>query len=55
MRARRVGAVYVTEGGRRLVGIFTGREVVHRVLAEGKIRTQTTLDEAMTPKPDTMP
>jgi CBS domain-containing protein len=36
MRERRVGAVLVTEDDRRLVGIFTGRDSVHRVLAEGK-------------------
>jgi hypothetical protein len=35
MRDRRVGAVPITEGDRRLVGIFTGRDAVGRVLAEG--------------------
>jgi len=38
MRDRRVGAVLVTEADRRLLGIFTGRDAVHRVLAEGKVR-----------------
>jgi CBS domain-containing protein len=38
MRDRRVGAVLVTEGDRSVVGIFTGRDAVHRVLAEGKTR-----------------
>ena len=42
MRDRRVGAVLVTEGDRRLVGIFTGRDAVHRVLAEGKSAARTT-------------
>jgi CBS domain-containing protein len=55
MRERRVGAVLVTEGDRRLVGIFTGRDAVHRVLAEGKSAVRTTLAEVMTPNPDTMP
>jgi CBS domain-containing protein len=36
MRERRVGAVLVTEGDRELVGIFTGRDAVSRVVAEGK-------------------
>ena len=55
MRDRRVGAVLVTDGDRRLVGIFTGRDAVHRVLAEGKSAVRTTLAEVMTPNPDAMP
>ena len=55
MRDRRVGAVLVTDGDRRLVGIFTGRDAVHRVLAEGKSAVRTALAEVMTPNPDTMP
>jgi CBS domain-containing protein len=55
MRERRVGAVLVTEGDRRLVGIFTGRDAVHRVLAEGRSAARTRLAEVMTPDPKTMP
>jgi len=55
MRERRVGAVLVTERNRRLIGIFTGRDAVHRVLAEGKSAAETTLDQVMTPDPETMP
>ena len=55
MRDRRVGAVMVADGERRLVGIFTGRDAVHRVLAEGKSPAATVLGEVMTPDPDTMP
>jgi CBS domain-containing protein len=55
MRDRRVGAVLVTEGDRRLVGIFTGRDAVHRVLAEGKSAARTKLAEVMTRDPSTMP
>ena len=55
MRDRRVGAVLVTEGDRRLVGIFTGRDAVCRVLAEGKDAATTRLAEVMTQKPDTVP
>jgi CBS domain-containing protein len=51
MRDRRVGAVLVTEADRRLVGIFTGRDAVHRVLAEGKSAARTKLSEVMTRDP----
>ncbi len=55
MRERYVGAVLVTEGDRRLIGIFTGRDAVHRVLAEGKDAAQTRLAEVMTRDPKTLP
>src|ERR1700757_3360814 len=55
MRDRRVGAVLLTEGHHCPVGIFTGRDAVHRVLAEGKSAAHTTLGEVMTREPDTMP
>ena len=55
MRDRRVGAVLVTEGENRLLGIFTGRDALHRVLAEGKSAARTKLAEVMTPEPDKMP
>ncbi|MBO0735374.1 MAG: CBS domain-containing protein [Alphaproteobacteria bacterium] len=55
MRDRRVGAVLITDGDRRLVGIFTGRDAVHRVLAEGKSAVRTTLREVMTANPRTLP
>jgi CBS domain-containing protein len=55
MRDRRVGAVLVTDSDRRLVGIFTGRDAVCRVLAEGRTPADTKLVEVMTPEPDTMP
>jgi CBS domain-containing protein len=55
MRDRKVGAVLVTEGDRRLVGIFTGRDAVGRVLAEGRDTAKTTLAEVMTRNPDTIP
>jgi CBS domain-containing protein len=58
MRDRRVGAVLVTDrgaaDGARLVGIFTGRDAVARVLAEGRHPAATTLAEVMTPDPDTL-
>ena len=39
---------------RRLLGIFTGRDAVCRVLAEGKHPAKITLAEVMTPNPDTI-
>jgi CBS domain-containing protein len=51
MRNRRVGAVLVTEKDRRLLGIFTGRDAVGRVLAEGKSAARTTLSHVMTRDP----
>jgi len=54
MHERRVGAVLVTEGGDHLVGIFTGRDAVCRVLAEGRSAKQTQLADVMTQAPDTM-
>lgn len=58
MRDRHVGAVLVADGvtasDGRLVGIFTGRDAVARVLAEGKHPAETTLAEVMTPDPDTL-
>jgi CBS domain-containing protein len=54
LRDRHVGAVLVTEDDARLVGIFTGRDAVSRVLAEGKHPAETTLAEVMTPDPETL-
>src|SRR5262249_5629345 len=54
MREYRVGAVLVTEGDHRLLGIFTARDAVHRVLAEGKSAARTRLAQVMTRDPDTM-
>ncbi len=52
MRRRNVGAVLVAEGGNRLIGIFTGRDAVSRVLAEGKSAADTVLAEVMTAAPE---
>lgn len=53
MKRSQVGAILVVEGG-RLVGIFTERDALFRVVAEGRDPTRTTLDEAMTRKPITI-
>ena len=55
MRDRRVGAVLVVGDDRRLVGIFTGRDAVARVLADGKDAGRTTLADVMTRNPASMP
>ena len=55
MQDRRVGAVLVIENDGRLAGIFTGRDAVHRVLAEDKSASETKLAEVMTRDPDAMP
>jgi CBS domain-containing protein len=47
-----VGAVLVVNDG-QLVGIFSGRDAVRRVLALGRDPDQTTLAEVMTPEPVT--
>jgi CBS domain-containing protein len=55
MRDHRIGAILVTDAEGRLLGIFTGRDAVARVLAEGRNAARTTLGEVMTPNPDTLP
>lgn len=54
MHARKVGAVLVTDNDGRLIGIFTGRDAINRVLALGKSAKKTRLANVMTPKPTTM-
>jgi len=54
MRKRRIGAVLVADADRRLVGIFTGRDAVWRVLAEGLDPDSTKLADVMTASPDTI-
>ena len=55
MRDRKVGAVLVTDAQRRLVGIFTGRDAVCRVLSHARDPGQTRLADVMTAAPDCMP
>ena len=54
MRDRRVGAVLVVDDEQRLVGIFTGRDAVCRVLAEGSDAAATKLSEVMTRAPEVL-
>lgn len=53
MEARKTGSVLVIDEAGRLVGIFTGRDAVRRVLAKGKA-SKTRLKEVMTRRPTTM-
>jgi len=54
MRDRSVGAVLVTNAG-QLVGIFTGRDAISRVLAPDRDAAKTTLAEVMTKNPCILP
>ena len=54
MRDCRAGSVLVTGKGDQLVGIFTGRDAVCRVLAQRRDPSTTRLAEVMTPDPAMM-
>ena len=54
MRDRCAGSVLVTAANGSLVGIFTGRDAVCRVLAAGKDAATAKLGDVMTPNPATM-
>ena len=54
MHARRTGSVIVTDPNGALVGIFTGRDAVGRVVAAGKSPEETPLAKVMTGNPRTM-
>lgn len=54
MDKRHISAVVVIEGDETIVGIFTGRDAVIRVLATGRDPVVTTLGEVMTYNPVTM-
>ena len=53
MKDKNVGAVLVVREG-RLVGIFTERDAVYRILAGGRNPRSTRLEEVMTPEPKTV-
>jgi CBS domain-containing protein len=54
MRDRRIGAILVTETDGRLAGLFTGRDAVGRVVAEGLDPGTTMLGAVMTVEPETL-
>lgn len=53
MKERRVGALLVMDGN-RLAGIFTERDALFRVIAEGRDPAKTRLHEVMTANPRTI-
>jgi len=53
MEKRNVGAIMIVEDG-RLIGIFTERDAVFRVIAKGRDTHTTTLAEVMTKAPRTV-
>lgn len=53
MKERRIGALLVVGGG-RLAGIFTERDVLFRVVADGRDPHATRLADVMTPNPRTI-
>lgn len=54
MRDARTGSILVTDDHGKLVGIFTGRDAVCRVLASGRSPERTRLSDVMTPQPETL-
>jgi CBS domain-containing protein len=53
MRKGKVGAVLIVEAG-RLIGIFTERDALFRVMASGLDPASTALRDVMTPDPTTV-
>jgi 2-oxoglutarate ferredoxin oxidoreductase subunit beta len=54
MRSERIGCLLVTDADERITGIFTERDVLTRVAAEGLDPVGVTLREVMTPNPETV-
>lgn len=54
MREANVGAIMVTDGDNRLVGVFTERDALFRVVAQGLDAHTTTMAEVMTHDPRTI-
>jgi signal-transduction protein with cAMP-binding, CBS, and nucleotidyltransferase domain len=54
MKKRTLGAVMIVDDHGRLLGIFTERDAVYRVLAEGRDPKTTKLSEVMSANPQTI-
>ena len=54
MRARHIGSVLIVDADDRLVGIFTERDLVCRVVAEHRDPDETMLGAVMTVRPETV-
>lgn len=55
MHERRIGAILVVDDEGHLIGIFTARDAVSRVVAQERDPAETTLEQVMTRNPTTMP
>jgi CBS domain-containing protein len=53
MKQQNIGALLVVDGS-RLIGIFTERDALFRVLAQGRDPMNTRLADVMTPQPQTI-
>ena len=53
MKAQGKGALMIVEGS-KLIGIFTERDALFRVIAPGRNPETTVLSEVMTPQPQTI-
>ncbi|HET9763862.1 MAG TPA: CBS domain-containing protein [Casimicrobiaceae bacterium] len=54
MKKKNVGAVLIVDHDGRIAGIFTERDALFRVTAEGRDPKETRLSEVMTPHPRTI-
>jgi CBS domain-containing protein len=54
MKRNRIGAVMVVEADDKLIGIFTERDALFRVVAEGRDLNSTRVSEVMTRNPDSI-
>lgn len=54
MRDHHIGAVLVTDHAGRLLGIFTGRDAIGRMLAEARDPRTTRLEDVMTKRPESL-
>ncbi|MEQ1754366.1 MAG: CBS domain-containing protein [Micropepsaceae bacterium] len=55
MRDTRAGSILITDEHGKLLGIFTGRDAVCRVVAAGRSPERTKLADVMTSQPETLP
>ena len=53
LSARQLGAVLVVDREDRVIGVFSERDLLRRVIAEGRAPEHTALIEVMTPNPVT--
>jgi len=54
MRANKSSAALILDVDEKLIGIFTGRDAVHRVLAEGRDGAKVCVSDVMTKDPITI-